>query len=274
MNNFSELPCAVTANTLYGAFLENNCRIHRNMLLNLIMHDKRKHKRLTLRVLDIHGHMVFATEVKVLDISIGGIRLKANRRLNIGSEYALKLEDKNKVVSLKGAVVWSSLSEHKDITGGEVVPIYTAGLKFVNLSAEKITQLLEFIECHMKEEVHVMGSSRLNIRFHINGEEKSILNYPASYKVKKISLGGMLIECVQALEVESRIPMEVFLSDDAAIRFVGRIVSCGVIDSGDLKQYDIGIEFLDLKDIDKGILATFIDYCVAIENRSEDFGDL
>jgi c-di-GMP-binding flagellar brake protein YcgR len=231
--------------------------------------NRRRFKRFTLKVLEIHGRMIAATEVKVEDISIGGIRLRANRRLDIGTEYVLKLEDKNKVISLKGAVVWSSLSDAKGGSHGEMVPIYTAGLRFTNISAEKITQLLDFIEEHKKEEVYVMGSSRLNVRFHISDPEKASLNYPASYKVKKISLGGMLIESAQALEVESRVPMELSLQDDKPIKFVGRIASCHVVEYSDPKPYNIGIEFLDLTQKDNEMLATFVEYCAAIEEGNE-----
>jgi c-di-GMP-binding flagellar brake protein YcgR len=233
------------------------------------MQNRRRFKRFTLRVLEIHGRMMAATEVKVDDISIGGIRLRADRRLNIGSEYVLKLEDKNKVISLKGVVVWSSLSEARGGVHGEIVPIYTAGLKFINISADKITQLLDFIEEHKKEEIYVMGSTRLNVRFHISDPKKASLNYPARYKVKKISLGGMLIECTQALEVESRIPMELSLQDDTPITFVGRIASCQAAEEGDPKPYNIGIEFLDLTRKDNEMLTTFIEYCVAIEDGDE-----
>ena len=233
------------------------------------MQIKRRFKRFTLKVLEIHGRMTAATDVKIDDISIGGIRLRANRRLNIGNEYVLKLEDKKKVVSLKGVVVWSSLSDNREGSHGEIVPIYTAGLKFTNISAEKITQLLDFIEDHKKEEVYVMGSSRLNVRFHVNDPERASLNYPASYKVKKISLGGMLIECLQALEIESRIPMALSLQDDKAMKFVGRIASSQLMEDGDPKQYNIGIEFLDLTEKDNEMLATFIKYCAAIEGENE-----
>ena len=160
-----------------------------------------------MNIQDINGKMLFATQVKVIDISVGGISIKANRRLNIGSEYSLRLEGK-KTISLRGSVVWSTLGESRGKSDGEVVPIYSAGLKFTNMSAEKITELLSFIDSNKKEEVHVIGGTRLNVRFHINDPEKAILNFPASYKVKTIGLGGMLIECVRDLEIETRIPME------------------------------------------------------------------
>jgi c-di-GMP-binding flagellar brake protein YcgR len=234
------------------------------------MKDKRRYKRFTLKVLEVTGKMIFATEVEVVDISIGGISIKANRRLNIGGEYSLKLEDRNTAISLKGTVVWSSLSETKAGHAGEAIPIYKAGLKFTNISAEKITELLEFIEDHKKEEVYVMGSSRLNIRFHIDDSKKTLLNFPETYTVKKISLGGMLIESAVGLAIESRIPMELFLHNDKMVKFIGRIASCVPLKVGSEELCDIGIEFLDLTNGDKNILKSFIDYCAAVESRSEE----
>jgi c-di-GMP-binding flagellar brake protein YcgR len=231
--------------------------------------DKRRYKRFTLKVLEVTGKMILASQVEVVDISIGGISIKANRRLNIGGEYSLRLEDRNKVVSLKGTVVWSSLSETMAGRAGEAIPIYKAGLKFANISAEKINELLNFIEDHKKEEVYVMGSSRLNIRFHIDDAKKTFLNFPESYKVKKISLGGMLIESAATLEIEDRMPMELFLNDNMRIKFVGRIASCKNVEEVAEKLWDVGIEFLNLTDDDKDALKSFVDYCAAVESRSE-----
>jgi c-di-GMP-binding flagellar brake protein YcgR len=234
------------------------------------MQSKRRHKRFTLNVLEVNGKMMFATEVRVIDISIGGISLKANRRLNIGSEYALKLDGKDRAISLKGAVIWSSLSAAKNGPDGEVAPIYTAGLKFTNMSTARITELLNFIEGHKKEEVPVTWGDRLSVRFHINDEEKAVLNLPSNCTVREISLGGMLIECEQDLEIESAIPMTLSTYDDKLIDFIGRVASCRVIYGDGRKQYAVGIEFLDLTDKDREILATFIDCCTAIEKNGKE----
>jgi len=44
-----------------------------------------------MEVVDITGKMMFADEVNIIDISVGCFSLKADRRLNIGHEYALKM---------------------------------------------------------------------------------------------------------------------------------------------------------------------------------------
>ena len=223
------------------------------------MHDKRRYKRFKLNDREVNGKMVLATEVKVIDISISGISLKANRRLNIGSDYTLKLEG-SKTISLKGTVVWCSLTETRKGTQGEMIPIYSAGMQFKDMSTERITELQCFIESHKIEEVHVIGGTRLNIRFHIKDPENVLLIYPDDYKVKTISLGGMLIECLRNFEIESRIPMEMFIHDDNPLKFVGRVASCQVIDKEGQKQYDIGIEFLDLTEKGREVLASFINH--------------
>src|SRR5512135_334518 len=132
-----------------------------------------------------------------------GDLMQDKRRHNIGSEYTLKLGAKDRVISLRGAVIWSSLSESRARADGEVMPLYRAGLKLKNMSAESVTELLNFIEGHKKEEVHVTGRDRLNVRFHIDDAEKAILNFPAVCEAKVISLGGVMIECIHDFEIGS-----------------------------------------------------------------------
>jgi len=117
------------------------------------MGDKRGHKRFRLEVMDIKGKMMFASKIEIIDISIGGISLRADRRLNIGRGYVLQLEDKKKVISVKGVVAWSLLSGSIGRQGGESIPEYTAGMEFRDVSTEKTADLLHFIERHKKEEV-------------------------------------------------------------------------------------------------------------------------
>ena len=224
-----------------------------------MMHDTRRYKRYKLDDRGVNGKMVLATEMQVIDISISGICLKANRRLNIGNDYTLKLEGR-KTISLRGTVVWSSLIETRKGSDEEMIPIYAAGMQFRDMSTDRLTELQYFIESHKIEEVHVLGGTRLSIRFHLKEPENALLICPDDYKVKTISLGGMLIECLRNFEIESRIPMEMFIHEDNPLKFLGRVASCRVIDKEGQKKYNIGIEFMDLTEKDREILSSFIDY--------------
>jgi len=84
------------------------------------------------------------------------------------------------------------------------------------------------------------------------------LHFPERYRVKKISVGGMLIETENAAVRESRFPMEVCLTKENSIMFHGRVASCIRIPGNVPERYDIGIEFLDMKQQDRESLAEFI----------------
>jgi len=85
--------------------------------------------------------------------------------------------------------------------------------------------------------------------------------------VKVISLSGMLIETAQALQSESRISMELSLHDDNLISFLGRVVTCQITEKKGTEQYDIGIEFFDLTDNDREVLASFVAYVAALKTE-------
>jgi len=234
-----------------------------------MMHDNRRYKRFKLNIREINGKMILVTEVKVIDISISGTSLKVNKQLNIGSDYTLKLEGR-KTISMRGTVVWCSLSGTRKVSQEETTPIYSVGMQFKDMSNERVTELQNLIESHKIGEVHVTGGTRLNIRFHITDPDNALLMYPADFKVKVISLGGMLIECVRNFDIESRIPMEMIIHDDNPVKFVGRVASCRGIDKEGNKQHDIGIDFLDLTEKDQEVLASFIDHVAMTNTETEN----
>ena len=97
------------------------------------------------------------------------------------------------------------------------------------------------------------------LRFKVYQNEKAVMSYPTSYAVKKISLGGMLVEADRAFQVEQRYPMAVYLPEDNhPIKFQGRIASQIPIKNDQTHNYDIGIEFLNLAVHDKSRLNKFL----------------
>ena len=105
-----------------------------------------------MEAVDVNGTMVFVTKIEIIDISLGGLSLRADRRLNIGCCYVIKLEGKNKTISVKGTVLWSKLSEIKPGPDGEASVVYTAGMQFNNVSPSTMPDIQEFIRDHRKLE--------------------------------------------------------------------------------------------------------------------------
>lgn len=214
------------------------------------MDEQRHHKRFSVE--GIHGNMLFVSDIHILNVSLGGAAIETSRRLRMGAEYTLTLNDKGRSVSLKGIVVWSVLKEGKKAAHGEVIPIYRAGIEFRTTVSEKLEELIIFIDGHKKaEEGRLKG-----LRFKIHAPEKAVLDYIYSYTVKKLSLGGMLIESSDKFQLNETYPMEIYLHDKA-IRFSGRIAHCQQAEGLPI-HYDIGIEFTEMTESDKTSLKEFI----------------
>ena len=142
------------------------------------MQDQRKHKRFGVDTIKIRGRMVFARKVDVVDISMSGIALRADKRLEIGREYLIQLEEDGKSISIKGVVVRSSLSGAEKRSDAEVVPIYTAGLIFKEEAGEKIAPFLDTVKHRKKEAVPIRIESRQSGRFRIVASGNADLSFP------------------------------------------------------------------------------------------------
>ena len=229
------------------------------------MQDKRRHKRFRLGLMGINGKMILADRVEIIDISLGGVALKTDRRLNVGKEYLIRLGDKGKSIEVKGIIVRCELSTIEERSNGARVSIYTAGMMFKDVSPDTVADFLNSIEQDKKESIPVMADRRLNVRFYITTPSERTLCFPAQFKVKEISLSGMLIQTEQALGIESMIPMGLSLKADNPVNFIGRVASCRMTEDKGEAHYEIGVEFKDLTDTDRTSLKTFIDYLAVMD---------
>jgi len=227
------------------------------------MNNTRRYKRFKVDVMEISGKMVLAKYVKINDISIGGVSLKTERMLRIGSEYSLRIEGRGRVLSVSGIIVWSLLGESISDSEGNIIPLYTSGMKFKDGSSEKEKEIIDFLEANKRDadrqvDINKPDDGRLYVRICIEDPEKAVLHFQENYKVKTLNLGGMLIESDHALEIDSKLPMEMTLPDDISIPFMGRVAYCRLIEQEDLVHYDIGIEFVDMPEQNGIKLGEFI----------------
>jgi hypothetical protein len=230
-----------------------------------MMQNTRQHKRFRLDLMEIVGKMVLARKVEIIGISLGGVTLKTDGKLNVGKEYLIKLGTKGEGIDITGIITRCELSNIEERSDGEGVMIYTAGMMFKDVSSEAIVDFINSIVQDKKEAVPVRVDRRLNIRFNITTPEEKTLSFPEQFKVKELSLSGMLIQTEQPLGIESMIPMELSLQADKPVNFIGRVASCRITEDKGLAHYGIGVEFKDLTDKDRMSLKTFIDYLTVIE---------
>lgn len=221
------------------------------------MEEQRRHKRYIIEGMDLKCHMVFATEVRLKDISLSGASVIVDKRLNMGGKYTLKVMDDGTEVRLTGEVVWVTISGSRKTPTGEVVPLYKAGLKFENMLTGKGAALMGILS---EEAVKQQIAPRLGgVRMKLTNDE-SVIDYPQAFNIKKISLGGLLMETDRLLEIDRHYPLEVslFKSEGPPLRCTGRVASCLPHPSGNKDLFSVGIEFLKLSDTDRLRLERFI----------------
>lgn len=113
--------------------------------------DKRRYRRLNVKTLDIHGKMTFAHYLKIVDISLGGLLMETDRKLNIGEQYTLHLEYEGRRWSIKGYIIRSTLKESKNENQDNIIPIYSIGMKITS-AFDEIKELIKFLELRQKED--------------------------------------------------------------------------------------------------------------------------
>lgn len=200
--------------------------------------EKRRAQRFVAE--NLQGTMVLASQVEVLNLSLGGVAIRADRRLNLGTEYSLKLEQQGRSVSVRGLVVWSTLSGFARNARGETVPSYTAGLKFGDLPTERLAELIGFIDRKRVAEEQRLAGIRLEIR-----AAEAEVDRREPYRVRLISRYGMLIEARHPLPAETQCAMALQPPGRATVELVARVVSCQAVGQD---RYALGIEFREMED--------------------------
>ncbi|HJS57926.1 MAG TPA: PilZ domain-containing protein [Vicinamibacteria bacterium] len=193
------------------------------------------------RLEGLRGSMVFASHVEILDLSLGGVAILADRRLDIGNEYSLTLERGRREVHVKGVVTWSAVSGLQRRPRGESVTEYAAGLRFDDVLGG-VRSLIELLgDARSSEELRLDS-----LRLRIHGGQ-AVLGAPATYRVRFIGLSGMLIDSQWPLKLDSTHSMEIVLRPgEAPIEFAGRVAS-RYPPYGDWKgHYQTGIEFSEI----------------------------
>lgn len=218
---------------------------------------KRRFERFRVQGRELRAKIVMTDIIELSNLSTGGACIITTRALQPGENVLLTLP-KDKISSpLKCTIIWERAGEEPSKGRGSV-PLRKAGLKFSDMDSGTLVRLKDFMRIsgtpgEQKEADHFRPGP---LRFSIFSGEKAMLNYPAKSPVKTISQGGMLVESASDLEPDQQYPMALYLPHNSQpIKFLGRIASrvpCG-------NAFDIGVEFLQMKEADQSRLRSFIE---------------
>jgi hypothetical protein len=237
------------------------------------MQNMRKHNRFKLDLVDLSSRMSLIGKVEIIDISLGGVALKADRKLNIGKECLLTLGYQGKHASVKGIVVRSELSGIEEREDGEHVTIYSAGILFKDESEGKVKDFLDSIENDKKVQIpeHPDWFYR-NIRFSITLPNENVLNMPTHFSVKDISQSGVIIQTEHQLKIDMMVLMELSINACDPVNFMGKVISCRMMKDKEYSSYDIGVELSELMDRDRPLLMSFIGFVKDNEKNIKKHG--
>ena len=94
--------------------------------------------------------MLFAKNVEIIDISVGGVSLRTDRNLDVGTGYILRIEWGEKGLTVKGEVKWSSpVADAAHPEGGSGI-LYKIGMKFSDIQEEDIRSIIRFVRREKK----------------------------------------------------------------------------------------------------------------------------
>jgi PilZ domain len=231
------------------------------------MRNMRKQKRFKLDLLDLSSKMSLVGKVELIDISLGGVALKADKKLNIGKECLMTLGYEGKLINVKGIVVRSELSGIEEKADGETITIYSVGIFFKNESTGTVKDFLDSIEKNKKTQVPEQADwFYRDIRFCITTSSEKVLDLPTQFGIKEISQSGVIIQTAHQLNIDSMVLLELSFKSCDPVRFMGIVVSCRMSQGQVSANYDIGVEFSELTDRDRSLLIRFIDCVKGIDD--------
>jgi hypothetical protein len=217
----------------------------------------RRFTRYSVEGMGMHAHAFFSEEVSLYDVSVNGACIHTTKDLRIGGKYLINIRDGKRSPYIKCRAVW----RREGISDVNAQQGYMAGLQFQGIAPDELVRLKDFMRTDgVPDEKRVSDDYEPSpLRFMIVSNKKATLKLPTMLNVRKISLGGMLIESDSALGLEGRYPVKLPLPrESAAITCQARIASV-IPQSGSSKpRFDIGIEFLCMEDADKARLDSFI----------------
>jgi hypothetical protein len=219
---------------------------------------KRRYERFPVEGKKLKAKAALTEVIELSNVSIGGACIITTRTLMPGDNVLLRIPAEKVEKPLKCTIIWEAASDKPLERGGMHVPAYRAGVKFNDMVPGTVVQLKDFMR---STGVPVEGNRDVGyepspLRFSVLLDEKALMNYSAAFPVKKISLGGMLVETGAELEVDGKYPAALYLpGSDHAVRFNGRVASKIPLKDG----FDVGIEFCNMCDDDRSCLAAFLE---------------
>jgi hypothetical protein len=186
--------------------------------------EARKQRRFPVDNVDIFGEISFADRAEIVNISEKGVLLNVSKKMDIGKKYMLKLSCKGKKVVLRASVVWYSTKESRLKLTNHIVPVYTAGMEFKDISSGN-KEILKELLCSI-------GAFHRKCK-RIPFVEDIVIDGISRARSSDISEEGLYISSLQSFERNSVVNVTIPLGQEkltvkAQVQFCDKLVGFGL----------------------------------------------
>ncbi len=221
----------------------------------------RRFRRFRAENMRIRANALLSADSRLLNISLVGACLEAEQSFASSARQLVRFADEKASLILPCSVVWEEVSDSEGGPGGDSTAFYKAGVSFTPILPHNIVRLKDFIrQSGTPYDQGVNDAYKPSLlRFHVHTNQKAVMYYTRSLPVRKIGLGGMLVEMPGHMRRGRIFLMELVLPDDnRPIRLRCRIASSVRSHDGRPGTVDTGIEFLDMTLPDRFRLSKFL----------------
>ena len=181
-------------------------------------------------------------DVKVLDMSLTGLRIESPVALAVGAKYNLTLRRDYEVIQLQTDLQWCRQVRTEPDAAGVPAPVYEVGLDYQEVLSQKARELLGFLQHNVVIELERRQAFGF---FRKAGEEPTQAPHQ-EFEVKQLSFSGMLVETEPMPEVDGTYSLEMHL-DRLVLVVDGKVIHAERVPHPTLDTVcEAGIAFEDL----------------------------
>jgi len=215
-------------------------------------------------IADATGSFTLAGQFRLIDISLNGLGLEGHLRLQKGQVYRGRVEWAGRTIEVRGRVAWTRLVGTTKGDGGDVLPVYQAGIEFELPIPEPHGDLRHLIEAATS----FRRGDRLFGRYRTTDDATEVA-LDAEITIRKVSRTGMLIESPAAVEIGTVLPFDLAF-EGHLFQARGRVVTCEALHEADAEEptsYAVGVEF---EELDENARSTLADVVESLAGTSQD----
>ncbi len=191
----------------------------------------------------VRANLMLPLDVRVVDMSLTGLRIESPIALRAGGRYNLTLRREHEIIQLHTDLQWCRLARTEPDATYEPAPVYEVGFDFSEELSEKARELLGFLQHNVVIELEHRDAFGF---CHLARESPEEARYQ-DFLVKQLSFSGMLIETALMPEVDADYEMELHL-DRLELSTLGRVIHAERVSRDDEESvFEAGIAFQDLE---------------------------